>query len=430
MSIINQKRDVFTTIGSYKSMDVGSSLPRRDDSYYSVNNKDEPIPFLLDILKTVGGENAVDEALGGVIGEVIDESEEELVGGLENQLITPEADTPLNQTEFGNNGVSFKLEEIDVYGKYHQPNNNDTASELLYGGTEDSFDKAVRIAIENEGDEIEYEDLIIEFNPNNEEIKVKPKISGGAVMTLGAFISMYLKNTKLINKKVLVASTLDEIFGSVSKERGLSQSELNKQGKITKIIENVIAGDESLELNTNELNSIFEKARQKSEGVVSMKMGCCYSDYEVPIDAVSETLDNIVESTNRFEIGSEIANLVGFENGNDPKMGFFEKIVNTLVVKMVEATTMSPEVIVLMGIVSSVGNGGVPDIGEPLEYMKKQKTCILCMKKLIMKIIIAFLFALAVSYLVKLMNPIARKIAQEKINNYMTQLKSLVSFRK
>ena len=53
MSLADNKRSIFTTIGSYNSlMEQGDGL-LQTDLFSSINNKDDIVPFLLDVLKTV-----------------------------------------------------------------------------------------------------------------------------------------------------------------------------------------------------------------------------------------------------------------------------------------------------------------------------------------------------------------------------------------
>lgn len=430
MSVVNRKKNIFTTIGAYKSMDLGSPNNSGNESYSSIDNKDEPIPFLLDMLKTVGGEKAIDEGLGGIISEVIDESEDELKDTLENQLTTPECDTPLNETEFGNNGIEFDIDEIDVFGKLHEPNDS-LAGELLYGD-EDNFDKAVRDAISS-GSEVTYNDFEIKFNENTQKLNIKPIVVGGAsTIAVGAFIGSYLKKTKLIDKKAILSSTMDEIFGSISRDRNVSEKSLVKQNKISKVIENLVDGDESMELKSSDLALIYENSKERASGIIKVNVGCCIVDYEIPIHDIKSTIDIVVDSNNRFEVGSTIKNMMDFggdDDDNTMKMGFIERIIKTLVVKLVEATTQSPEVKVLTGIVGSI-KSGVAEVGDAYDDLKKKKSMVICLRRKILKIVLAFLFALATAYLIKMLKPAVKKITKEKIDGYVTQLKSLVGIKR
>ncbi len=61
MSLADNKRSIFTTIGSYSSLIEEGKRPRQSDLFPSINNKDDIVPFLLDVLKTVAGTEVLKE---------------------------------------------------------------------------------------------------------------------------------------------------------------------------------------------------------------------------------------------------------------------------------------------------------------------------------------------------------------------------------
>lgn len=427
MSLSNKKRNIFTTIGTYQSMDTKTSLPSMNDSYSSINNKKEPIPFLLELLKSVGGDSAVDEAVGGVINDIIDETNENVSDSLGNQLTKPESDVQLGDTEFASEGITIPVKDIDVNGKFFEETDGEVGS-LLYGD-DDCFDKKAREAIENEGTPSQYNGMDITYDSNSESFIFKPSVVGA--ITLGSFINNYLSTTSIINKKELMSSTLDEIFGTVSHKRNLTENTIKKRGEITKIFENLIAGDETLELTPDDLSDIFNKSKQKANGVVKIKIGCCEVEHKLEMDELKDTIDSIMVSENRFEVSAALKKLVIDDDNNTPQnsMGFMERVINTFAVKLVEASIISPEVRMLMGVVSSVGNLGKAELGDVKEDIKKMKICVMCNKKLIMNLILGFLFTLATIYLIKLLKPVISKITKERIMNNLNQMKSLLSFK-
>jgi len=112
------------------------------------------------------------------------------------------------------------------------------------------------------------------------------------------------------------------------------------------------------------------------------------------------------------------------------KDGFFQRIIRIFTVKMLEAVTTAPQVRTMLGMMSSLQNNGVVSLNKPSEDMKKFKTCIKCMGKEIMRLIAAFIFALAIAYLLKLIKPVIKKVVKEKINQYVGVIKSLTGANK
>ena len=87
MSLADKKRDVFTTIGSYNSLMEQGEAALQTDLFPSINNKDDIVPFILDVLKTVAGTEAIKEAIGGLFGKLVDEVEPQLKTVLKKQFI-------------------------------------------------------------------------------------------------------------------------------------------------------------------------------------------------------------------------------------------------------------------------------------------------------------------------------------------------------
>lgn len=431
MGLIDDKRNVFTTIGSYNSMNESDNAPKPKDSVPSINNKKDIIPFLLDVLKVLVGTVVLKEAIGGILGSVIDESEPKLKETLVNQLDQPESDVDIGDTSFGSNpnGIEIPVDDIDTDGKLSIDKGSDVGN-LLYDDSKPNFDSAARDAIVNDGTDVEFNNITIKYDSSTEKFNIKPIIAVGGGITLGLFIRNFIKNTELINKDELVANTLDEIFGSVTSETNVTVDKVRKKLEITKILENLVAGDESMELNQNDLDDIFRRANEKVNGVVYLDMGCGLMESSLPFSGVTELINNISNLTNDSEIGNAISNTIkdnidNEDNKDTIEDGFLQKIVNTMVVKMVEKVTTAPQVRMLMGVAGSVTNGGESAIGDAREDLKKFKTCIICLKKMIIGLIAAFLFALAIKYLVKILKTTTKKIIKEKTNNFTSQLKSL-----
>ena len=64
MGLIDNKKNVFTTIGAYTSLQQSGTLPNPTNVFPSINNKKDIVPYLLDVLKVVVGSNALQELTG------------------------------------------------------------------------------------------------------------------------------------------------------------------------------------------------------------------------------------------------------------------------------------------------------------------------------------------------------------------------------
>ena len=126
MSRINDKRDVFTSI-QLLSSDSGK-IPRKKDSFSSVNNKKETIPFMLDVLKSVGGTEAVKILVAGLLTKVVKKSEPKLKTTLKKQFNQSNSNEPLPTSE-----VVMDVDKLDVNGKLKiSPDDSSKGGNLLY----------------------------------------------------------------------------------------------------------------------------------------------------------------------------------------------------------------------------------------------------------------------------------------------------------
>lgn len=432
MGLINKKRNVFSTIGSYNSMNQDGNMPELNDSFASVNNKKDVIPFLLEVLKVTAGTLVLKTALGELFTKVIDESEEEVKEEVINMFNTPEMDINVNETDLGNNGIDMPVKDIDN-GDIKEITNTG-ADSLLCGGDVNNPNNQFSKAIIAEGTEVEIENLKVKYDSNTETFKIKPIVTIGASITVGALIANYINNTKLFDKNELLARTMDNIFGSITTTTNKTENDILKQLEVTKIMENLVAGDESLEVDQSELNGLFEKAKQLKDGVSVIKMGCCNVDIAMPLSGLTELVGSVSGSTDGFVVGNAITNTIsqnidvmGEVNNENIEANFIERIINSLTVKMLESVTTSPQIKMLMGISESVKNGGEVLLGETKDMIKKFKRLIICMKNRIVKIVAGYLFALALVYLIKLLTPIIKKIGKEKIEKFTSQIKGLVA---
>jgi hypothetical protein len=64
MGLLDQKKNIFTTIGAYTSMAQSGSMPDTTNIFPSINNKKDIVPLLLDVMKVVVGTDALQQLTG------------------------------------------------------------------------------------------------------------------------------------------------------------------------------------------------------------------------------------------------------------------------------------------------------------------------------------------------------------------------------
>jgi len=437
MSLADNKRSIFTTIGSYSSLMQEGKPTLQTDLYPSINNKDDIVPFLLDVLKTVAGTEALKELIGKMFSNLVDEVEPQLKTALKKQFIQSNSSDPLPAT-FVSNGITVPVKSIDVNGKYKVNPNSSTGS-LIYGVPTDTFDSTAYSAIQNAGTFKDYNNMSIKYIEASDSFQIKPLGSSN----IGDYFTTYIDDTELVNKKELLSSVMNNFYGTLEKNQNKTVEQAYEELQTEALLQQVLDGDDSFVILPEMYDELLAKSREMVEGVVSYDLGCGLMPAEFGFDDFSNLVSTISGSTDPFFIGNQIGATINqstsgstatedltTENQQTMKDGFFQRIIRIFTVKMLEAVTTAPQVRTMLGMMSSLQNNGVVSLNKPSEDMKKFKTCIKCMGKEIMRLIAAFIFALAIAYLLKLIKPVIKKVVKEKINQYVGVIKSLTGANK
>ncbi len=434
MSLADDKRSIFNTIGAYTSLIQEGELPQQTDLFSSISSKDDIVPFLLDVLKTVAGTEVLKEAIGGIFTKLIDEAEPKIKTELKKQFTQSNANQPL-PNNFVNDGITVPVKTIDVTGKFKVDPSSQEGN-LIYGSEAESFDKAAYSAILNAGTFVGYENLQIKYIESTDSFQIKP--SGNTSVSIGEYFSEYIDNANIIDKTVIISAVMGVIYGTLAKEQDKTVNQTYDELQVETQLEQVLNGDDSFVISPQKFDELLARANDIVKGTLQYDMGCGLMPAELGMDDFSETVTTISGSDDPYYIGNQFENTIEqstsgstetqdltTENKQTIKDGFFQKIINVFTVQLLGAVTAAPQIRTLFGMMSSLENEGTVLINDATEDMKNFKTCINCMAKEIMNMVAKFLFALAVAYLIKLLKPVIIRVLKEKINQYVDIIKSL-----
>lgn len=435
MGLLNDKRDVFTTIGAYNSLKENLDLPDPTNLYPSINNKDEPVPFLLDIMTVTAGNDGVKQLTGEMLTNMSDELEPQLKDSLGKQMTDSNSGNDL-PSEF-RDGISVPVKDIDVYGKLKE-NPNSEAGSLLYNNDVTTFDGQAYNAFQAEGSEVPYGNLLMSYDSANDDFIFKPA-PDAANGTVGGFFNGFITGTIILDKQEFIPKVLNGFYGTLSTKQFKTQNQLINELTINKLIEDINI-DDSFELSEAEISEINERARQMAEGIMLYDLGCGLMEVSLPYSAFTETVENILDSSSPHYIANQLENTINTSAGSNEETqerisnnketisgNFFERIINIIVSQIIQALILTPQVRTLFALRSAFLNGGVPQIGNPIDDMGEFKTMIKCLNSDVKKMINEFIFVLILTFLIALLQPIILKIIKEKINQYIETIKSLIS---
>lgn len=431
MSIRDDKRNILNKIGAFSSLRENLDTKASTNSMKSVSNRKDVIPFLLDVLKTIVGTEALKNLTGEVISNFIDKTETGLKKTLKNQFTQYNSDDNLPNS-FKNNGITLKIKKIDTDGKFKVDPTTDIGKSIY---KEYTFDKTMHDAILNPNLEINYENtLLLKYDKVTDSITFKPH-SSVANKKIGEFFGDYIDKSVLINKKEIVTKALNAIYGNIDKNQNKTLNEIINEQKNNKILDKIIDGENNIDITNDELIEIEKKSKEILDGKLTHYMGCGYVTTEITDDDLVSTVDSACTSSDANYIGNVLESNLNNdisnsddeavkENKDSVKDGYFSRIVKELVLALVKAATISPQIKMLMSFSKSFQN--IDDsIDDGTNYVKNNIILIRCLINELIKELGEFIFKKTSEFLIQLLKPILIRMAKEKIKQYSEIIKSL-----
>lgn len=431
MGLIDQKRNVFTTIGAYTSLEQAGKLPDPTNLFPSINNKKDVVPYLLDVLKVVVGSNALQELTGQLFTKFVDSAEPTLKTAVKKQVVQYNSGQPLPGTFIS--GISVPVKDIDIFSKL-KTNPNSASGSLLYSNNANTFDNKAYSAILNAGTDITFGNLIMNYNATTDSFTFKPTVVS-AGDNIGKWLTDFVDGTEIIDKKTFISNVMNAFYGTITKNQGKTTEQVYQELLVNKLIEQLINDDDSFEISPEDYEALLQLAEQMVNGVVYYDMGCGIMPASLPLSGLTSLITNISGSTDPFYVGNQVNATIDESTVNTPEVaeankqtvkdGFFQRIIKLITQILANLVTLSPQIRTLLAISTSFQNNGVPQIGNPMDDLKKSRIYLNCVIKDAMKMINRFIFNLVITFLMALLNPVIRKIIREKINQYVGILKSL-----
>lgn len=430
MSLGDNKRDVVNSIGAYNSMLQDPEPPDRTDSLPSINNDNDSVPFLLDIIKVIAGSEKIKRVTGDLMITFLDESEPVMKESLINQGIQEDSNRQIpSYFRPSGSGVKVPVEEVDLFGKLKTDPSSDMGS-LLYDTNTETFNNAAYEAIST-GNQTTYNNLSIEYN--NDDIFTLKSTNSNA--TMGDWVSEFVNDGELINRKEFMIDVMDSLYGTVTSNLDKSEEEIFEELKIMQTLENGVSGA-GLGLSDDEISALRDRAKQLKDGVNNLDLGCGVFAAELTVDRLNVFMDSVSGTEDPNIIANELDKLVEDtvdddeildENEDAVKDGFFKRLIKTIELIIVKSLIATPYGRVFQTIISAFKNGGLPKLSIDFEQDKENfRVLINCILRELRKELNRFLYVLAIGLLVALLKPVIKKITRERINNWIRVIKSLL----
>jgi hypothetical protein len=431
MGLVDNKKNVFTTIGSYTSVIQAVNATDTTNLFPSINNKKDVVPFMLDILKVVAGSTALQELTGQLFTNLVDKIEPQLKTAMKKQVVQYNSGDGLPAQFTTGSGYSVKAKDIDVYGKL-KTNPNSAGGNLIYDSGLQDFDGKAYNAIQNAGTFVNFGGLMMKYDTPTDSFVFK---SNGSSPNIGQWSTDYIDSLKIINKKEFITNTMNAMFGTLTKSQNKTVDEVYQELQVNKLLEQMINDDDSMVISPADNEELQRQAQQMVNGVLSYDLGCGLMAAVLPMSGMTSLVSSISGSTDAFFVGNQISAVIdssipnqdtAAQNQQTVKDGFFQRLIKIITQALAQAMTTAPQIRAILAIISAFQNG-IPQIGNPKDDLKKFKTVIMCNIKAAMRLINEFIYNLIVKFLVILLVPVIKKIIKEKINQYVGIVKSLTT---
>jgi hypothetical protein len=436
MSIKEDKRGIFTTIGAYTSFMENLKLPEQQDAFTSISQtKNDVVAFMMDVIKSIVGTDGLKETMGKLFTDFTDNAEPQLKTALRNQFIQFNAGDSISSTQFNTTGARIKANKIDIYGKF-KTSGNASVDDLLHSTNVTSFDSQAYSAIVNAGTDVIYNNLLVKYDSATDEFIFKPNPAVAAQnATIGAWMGNYIDDAVIINKKDFLTQVMNSVYGTITANQKKSVEQIYQELQVAMLLEKLINGDDSLELTQEDFDELLQKAKDLEKGIIYYDMGCGMVGATLSLSGFTNFIAQVSGMTDSFTAGNAAAATIDESMKNTPEIaaenkqtvrdGFFKRLINAFNLALTQLTTTSPQVMALQAIMSLIQNGAI-QVSNTLETIKKNKVFIKCMVQEAIKMISEFIFNIAVAYLIAWLTPIIKRLTQEKIIQYLGILKALI----
>ena len=432
MSIVNDKKRIVNEISVLNSIGKTAELPDLNFTYPSVSTKNEPIPFMLDLLTATIGSEALKRTTGQVMTKFIRNTEPDLKTNLKKQSITFNSNNTLPAGFVS--GYSVPVKKIDLTGKLK----NDPASQsgsLLYASAPNGFDKSAYNAMVNPGTDITFGNMIMNYNSSSDSMIVKPINSS---QTIGTFVNEYIDNLKIIDEKEFTTQIMDTIYGTTAKSTKKSIDAIAEEERIRALIDKLIDNpDDPVSISDEEFDRILEIAKNKYNGIVPVDVGCSIIDSVLTLEDIEALIANNLTSNDPNSVGNAYNGAMENSFGRVPTQnnpasknairdGFFKRLIKTISSAIVFALTSTPQIRVLMAMLNGFkNNDNVAFPKNSVDDINSQRNFIGCLSKSAGGLLNKFIFDLLKIELLKIVIPVTTILIKEKLQAFIRILESL-----
>lgn len=426
MALINRKKNIFNTIGSIKSLD--SNKKRTDNTLSSLNNKNNPQAFLMDLLVVLVGSAGLFVFIGKIISNLFDKTKTPVNEAILNKSNTIHSDTPISNTNF-KNGITVKVSDIDLFNKFKiNPNSSqgEKIYDIDYNDSDKFFDYKLYQIINGLNTDNTIGNINVIYNNDNDSLFISAIDTNN---TYYEFNENYLNNDNNITKKTFTNNVIDSIFGVNNKTGNKTKEQIIRELEYKKKLEK-ISNNLSFELSDSEIKDIEFNAENLKNGVKYNDWCCGYYESNISENTLKDLLNNIDDD--EYDLSTSLNNIfnesMGDNNSNKDasKDNFAKDVVRKSDSEIINSFLLTPKMMIYDKIKQKINKDTIDNNFD--NFLVENDDTIKCISNKTRNIINESLFGLVKKELNNLIVPYAKSLLKEKSNQYISILKSLVNF--
>jgi len=465
MSILSQKQQIFGQVAAARTLTEGLPTLKTNSSFPSINNNGDTMTFLCDLIKSLIGYEALQQAISDTLTYSLKELEKDIKSSLKDEIksivscgVNPSLPDFIKST---GTGFNVKVNQLDFTDLMLTDPTSDVGKILYSSITPNLIDSTdfntfLYQTIQNDGTPEHWghttfgQDILTftfksidvsGINQNNTlNIKANQNYDNKSLTDLN---NNFIDSLTLFNTQDLLTRLIETVFGTISTTVGKSLKQIENETKINTVIGKISNSNSKDVINdkyftfTNAENAAHQaSAIAKKSGTktittsgptvtsVSFKT---LLDTHTSIAGSTTTLQKSIAVNNSLStMGSEVASsTTNTVDHQAIKLNFIQELINNLI-NVVINTILSPKVIALFVINFRIIYGPNAKFTDAIDFLKQNKNFIHNMTKKIGGLIIKILLQLALKELTKLISDAITKQQIDKNKANLAQLLSLV----
>ena len=418
-----QKLKVVTDLLAFKASCDGFPSLKLFNSLPSLNNAFDAIAFILDLIKSVVGIEALKDKLIDMLSYEIDGFELAIKKVLKLLIkevfscgISPTIPATLIST-----GFNIDLSRVDFFDIL-KIDPNSTEGSIVYGNPNNDFNYFLYNTIQS-GVPGTWKNLmvvnyiatgaLVDGQPKNNvlNIKIDPSYSN---KTIYQFLNNFIDSVRFLPESNTAPMVINTIFGTITSVSGKDFITIKRETEYEQIIEKVLSKSEDVEVtiddtffnfSNQEIFEIENKALLKQTGRIVLEE-CNSAVSTVSLDSLLNLVGSLSGATSSgerktilskqlTEISAESAQNVDESNFHLGELAFFIRLIKGLIYVILKSV-IGPSMILILSIYFKLAYG-ILNFDGLIDFIKKNaKFYIDMVKKIVIetiqKVLLAFLF--------------------------------------